>query len=292
MFKSRRIKPEQFIAEFFETLTPGVIPRSQFIDWDQIRSKCNQYDDVIEFFRTLEGKPRANLTAELRDSLLSSDEPLRILKGAFEFLGHTNDYYVSDIDNLNFAEAAAKISKGSEKTAEECANLLIDLGVKNILDTGDAGSAFLGVQVGLESNRRKSVGGDVFNQWVREVLESACSLLGRDYEVKPEQKIEYERSTNGKKVDFAILHKGNVKIGVEVNFYTTSGSKPTEIRRAYENVNRELNKVGVELVWITDGSGYLKMKRSLEDAFTIHPNTYNYEMARRYLKEDIWEYLH
>lgn len=29
------------------------------------------------------------------------------------------------------------------------------------------------------------------------------------------------------------------------------------------------------------------MKRSLEEAFKAHPNTYNYEMARCYLKDDI-----
>jgi type II restriction enzyme len=291
MFKSRRITPEKFIKEFFETLTPGVIPRDQFIDWAQIKAKCKEYMDIVDYFAQVGALEEKALEAEIRDSLLASDDPNHLLKGAFELLGHTNDYYVSDQDNLSFDEVADKIKLGSEEDAGLCAKLLLELGLRNVVMSEAVGSAFFGVQVGLESNRRKSVGGGVFNEWARRLIESTCSLLGADYAVTSEEKVQYRDSANSKTVDFAIVHRGRIRIGVEVNFYTTSGSKPSEIKRAYENVNRELNRVGVELVWITDGAGYLKMKRSLEEAFKIHPNTYNYEMARRYLKEDVLDFL-
>lgn len=291
MFKSRRISPDQFVKDFFETLTPGVIPRDQFIDWAQIKAKCKEYADVMDYFASIRALGKADLEKEIRDSLLASDDPHHLLKGAFELLGHTNDYYVSDQDNVEFREVANRIEAGSEKDATMCANVVLDLGLRNILASGEMGSAFLGVQVGLESNRRKSVGGGVFNEWAKRLIESTCSLLGSDYAVTSEEKIQYQNSANSKRVDFAIAHRGRVRIGVEVNFYTTSGSKPSEIKRAYADVNRELNKVGVELLWITDGAGYLKMKRSLEEAFKTHPNTYNYEMACRHLKEDILDFL-
>lgn len=291
MFQSRRIKPSEFVREFFDSLTPGVIPRGQFIDWDQIKAKCAEYTDVTEYLETLRGMKSGQVIADIKGTLLSVDDPFHMLKGAFEILGHTNDYYVSDVDNLDFHDAATAIKKGSEKTAEQCASLLADLGLRNVLQCEDTASSFLGVQVGLESNRRKSVGGKVFNEWVKQLLESTCALLGAEYSVAPEVKIRYKGSDTGKRVDFAIVYRGQVRIGVEVNFYTTSGSKPSEIKRAYENVNRELNRVGVELVWITDGAGYLKMKQSIEEAFSTHPNTYNYEMARRHLKVDILDFL-
>jgi type II restriction enzyme len=279
------------VKDFFETLTPGVIPRDQFIDWAQIKAKCKEYADVMDYFASIRALGKADLEKEIRDSLLASDDPHHLLKGAFELLGHTNDYYVSDQDNVEFREVANRIEAGSEKDATMCANVVLDLGLRNILASGEMGSAFLGVQVGLESNRRKSVGGGVFNEWAKRLIESTCSLLGSDYAVTSEEKIQYQNSANSKRVDFAIAHRGRVRIGVEVNFYTTSGSKPSEIKRAYADVNRELNKVGVELLWITDGAGYLKMKRSLEEAFKTHPNTYNYEMACRHLKEDILDFL-
>lgn len=291
MFESRKITPAAFIEEFFRTLTPGVIPRKQFIDWTQIKTKCLAYENVVEYFQEISGSNPKKLHSEIEGALLSADNPLLMIKGAFELLGHTNDYYVSDTDNLDFDRAAAEIGKGSEKAASHIAGLMLDLGFDYLLLQKAVASTFLGVQVGLESNRRKSVGGAAFNRWVQKLLESTCGLLGSHYELVPELQISYKDSRNKKKVDFGILHRGKSRIGVEVNFYTTSGSKPSEIKRAYQNVNQELRDVGVELVWITDGAGYLKMKKSLEEAFRVHPNTYNYEMASKSLKDDIYEFL-
>jgi len=291
VFKSRRISTDAFIKEFYETLTPGVIPRKQFIDWEKIRSKCKHYEGAIEYFQGVSISNAAALQKEIRDALLSADDPIQLIKGGFELLGHTNDYYVSDKDNIIFETVAGEITSGSVKTAAQIAGVLVDLGLMNFLQGDNVESAFLGVQVGLESNRRKSVGGAVFGEWVRELLESACGLLGGDYGLVPEQRIPYKNSPNAKTVDFAIVFRGKTRIGVEVNFYTTSGSKPSEIRRAYGQVNRDLSQVGVELAWITDGAGYSKMRRSLREAFETHPNTYNYEMARRYIKEDILDFL-
>ena len=291
MFKSRNITSDAFIKEFFETLTPGVIPREHFIDWGRIKAKCAEFEDVVEYFQSLTVSDPKRLKQEVQDSLLSVDEPFHLLRGTFELLGHTNHYYVSDKDNMDLELVAEEISSGSSHAAGHAAQLFIDLGLANILLKEDVESTFLGVQVGLESNRRKSVGGRVFSQWAQQLLQSTCGLLGPDYELRSEEKIFYKDSTACKKVDFAILFRKEVRIGVEVNFYTTSGSKLTEVRRAYQNVNRELERVGIQLVWITDGLGFVKMRRALREAFEAHRNTYNYEMARRHLEGDILDFL-
>lgn len=69
-------------------------------------------------------------------------------------------------------------------------------------------------------------------------------------------------------------------LGIEVNFYTAAGSKPTEIKRSYGHVDKELEKVDTALVWITDGVGYKEMKKSLKEAVDIHKNTYNLNMMK------------
>lgn len=93
--------------------------------------------------------------------------------------------------------------------------------------------------------------------------------------------------TGCKQVDFVIDLFTNKRVAFEVNFYTVSGSKLTEIKRAYADLNRHLESLGVTLVWITDGIGYQEMKRSLKDAFAVHPNTYNYHMAATHLAKDL-----
>jgi|ERR1700675_826362 len=122
-------------------------------------------------------------------------------------------------------------------------------------------------------------------------ITSPMMRIGDLFAVNPKLASKYNSHRALGRVDFALSSHGKVRIGLEVNFYTTSGSKPSEIKRAYQSVNRELSMVGVELVWITDGAGYLKMKRGLREAFEAHRNTYNYEMANRYLKDDIHDFL-
>jgi hypothetical protein len=286
---SRKISVEKFLQEFFSTLTPGVIPRAQFIKWSAIEAKIRANKDAIEFFSGLNGKKGPELIRELADCLQSQDNPREILKGAFEFLGHTGEGFVSTEDNVTVDGLSDRIGKEGEAAAQYAAQLFADLGIEKILEREDLAGTFLGVQVGLETHRRKNVGGEAFNAVVADFLTGLVKELRPklDIALKPELRVVYEDGKTSKKVDFGLLIGGKPRVGIEVNFYTGSGSKPTEIKRSYADVNRHLGAVGVALVWITDGNGYLKMRRSLQEAFEAHPNTYNFEIAKRHLKNDL-----
>ena len=97
----------------------------------------------------------------------------------------------------------------------------------------------------------------------------------------------YANGRQSKNVDFAFFIDDTPVIGFEVNFYTSAGSKPSEIKRSYAQVRRDLEEVGVELVWVTDGEGYMKMKKSLADAQETHPNIYNFSMLKRNIVNDL-----
>lgn len=286
---SRRISVEKFLEEFFSTLTPGVIPRAQFIKWSAIEEKIRANKDSIEFFSGLQGKKGPALIQELADCLQSLDSPREIVKGAFEFLGHTGEGFVSTEDNVTVEGLSEQIGKEGEKAAKYAARLFADLGIEKILEREDLAGTFLGVQVGLETHRRKNVGGAAFNAVVDGFLKGVVAELRPklDITLKPELRVVYEDGRTSKKVDFGLVIGGKPRVGIEVNFYTGSGSKPTEIKRSYTDVNRHLDAVGIALVWITDGNGYLKMRRSLQEAFEAHPNTYNFEMAKKHLKSDL-----
>ncbi len=148
---------------------------------------------------------------------------------------------------------------------------------------------FIGVQVGLETHRRKNVGGSAFSSVIKDELDNLVNKLkGKGHEVKLNEQdvVHYIDKITAKTVDFSLRYKDKI-IGIEVNFYTSSGSKPTEIKRSYAHVDRELEKVGVTLVWITDGIGYKVMKKSLKEAREIHPNIYNFKMMKSSLEEDV-----
>lgn len=63
---------------------------------------------------------------------------------------------------------------------------------------------------------------------------------------------------------------------IEVNFYSTGGSKLNEVARSYSDIAPKINSVpGFEFVWITDGVGWKSAKNKLQEAYSIIPNIYN-----------------
>src|SRR5262249_34546294 len=148
----------------------------------------------------------------------------------------------------------------------------------------DLADVLLGVQVGLETHRRKNVGGEGVRALVEQRLVEICTPLG--YRVQEEQTIAYGNRLS-KKVEFALTRDGRQRVGIEVNFYTVTGSKPTEIKRSYGGILRAMEGQDMELVWITDGKGYRSMVRSLRDAVVTFPNIYNLHQLRQHLANDL-----
>jgi hypothetical protein len=289
---SRRYdNPEQFVEDFLKTLTPGIIKRFEFIQWQTIEEKLRRLIPSIAFYKELSYKVKIgyNFVRELSDSLLACDDPLPLIECALELLGHTGHEFVSFQDDIELGRLAKDIAEGKEDKAEYFANLLKDLGFIHILFRNDLEDLLLGVQIGLETHRRKNIGGALFQQEVHNLLTNIVEELKKlnyPVELKYEITIPYGRGLS-KKVDFAITYKERIRFGIEVNFYTVTGSKPTEIKRSYENVLNGLQRIGIDLIWITDGKGYRGMRRSLKDAYTILPNIYNLQQAKMNLLTDL-----
>lgn len=300
ILKSRQnyTSSEDFRDKFLETITPGIIPRANFISWSQIDQKFDKYQPGILFYSELGRLARTDEEFEenLFFGILASDNPSFLIKTGFELLGHTGDIYVSSEDYLKLFTINRRMDSESEDDRNLVApfvSVLADLGLRSVTQNIALENYFIGVQVGLESNRRKNVGGEAFKQAVKFELESIIRDLGSanfECELKEEDKIFYQNGVTSKKVDFSIKCRGKT-LGIEVNFYTASGSKPTEIKRSYSLVNTELDNVGVALVWITDGAGYFDMKNSLKEARDIHKNTYNFKMMKESFKNDIRDYF-
>lgn len=281
---------EEFRDSFLNSLTPGVIERKNFIQWDTISAKRERYEKFFGFFKQIDYSTRDEFTKQFADALMSADTAMEYVNLAFELLGHTGKNYVSNEDYIDF-----KVFSEAEKTEDlmlYVSEVLYDLGL-NRINEFEIDDYFTGVQVGLETHRRKNVGGTAFSNLMEtelNVLVSKLETKGLSISLKKEDKLFFTDMVTSKTVDFS-LASGNKKIGIEVNFYTASGSKPTEIKRSYGHINNELDKVDTLLVWVTDGVGYMQMKKSLKEACDIHKNTYNYIMFKDSFEEDVIKFL-
>lgn len=281
---------ENFRDIFIETITPGVIERINFIQWDTIFTKSEKYNIFFNFFSQIEVTSKKECVSQLADALMSADVAMDFIKSAFELLGHTGKNYVSNEDYIDFKLFSKAVK--DETSMMYISEVLFDLGLFQVLKL-NIEDYFIGVQVGLETHRRKNGGGEAFSIIVNSELHKLIESLknkGMQVELTSEETIYFNDGVTSKRLDFCLRCNGKV-VGIEINFYTSPGSKPTEIKRSYGHINKELEQVGALLVWVTDGIGYSQMKKSLKEAVDIHKNTYNLNMFKKSFEDDVIDYF-
>lgn len=145
----------------------------------------------------------------------------------------------------------------------------------------------VGIEVGLDSNARKNRTGTAMENIVESFIIDAGFIKGINYfkemnKTKISQmfgiELNFDFLEDGKaekRFDFVIKTEDKV-YAIEVNFYSSSGSKLNETARSYKMLAEEAKKIeGFEFVWITDGVGWKTAKRNLEETFNEMKHIYN-----------------
>ena len=114
-------------------------------------------------------------------------------------------------------------------------------------------------------------------------MENMIARIFNKYGVKYRREVyshEWPSITNvlgddEKRFDFVVETSTKVYL-IEVNFYSSGGSKLNEVSRAYSDISPKINSVqGFEFVWITDGIGWKSAKNKLQEAYSTIPSIYN-----------------
>lgn len=150
--------------------------------------------------------------------------------------------------------------------------------IKNLVDY------VFGVETGLDTNARKNRSGHLMEKQVASMFEKANITYRQEiYSTEfPDLSVLGE---DKKRFDF-VIETNRCKYLIEVNFYSSGGSKLNEVARAYSELSPKINAVnGLEFVWITDGIGWNSAKNKLEEAFYAIPNIYNLTTINRFIKQ-------
>jgi len=295
--RQRRPTTEAFVDEFQESVIPSAIPTEEFIDWDRIEDSMDHYREQIEALEDLRDVSEREFIEGLADALMQADETREWIDFYFELLGHSDTKYAAFEGLWEFYPIQRQIDSGDREVAEDLASVLQDIGLQYLVDiTVDVPAHFRGMKVGMETHKRKNRQGTCFENEVEKRLHRIVDALrenGHEVELVDEYATNYQdESGQSKVVDFAILENGNPQVVFEANCYKSSGSKPSEVKRAYDRVSTRMRQDGVECVWITDGQAWKdSLGNVLTEGYRDIIDLYNIHMVEKELGDDILSFF-
>jgi len=271
---------EDYYDTFLATLKETNKKHDYFVDWEKVQQKAEKYENEISLMNVLAKTDEEEREEKLREILADYPDTIQVVPLILAIRDDNVD--VLDEEKLEPIHVDFDPSKTDlDKTVEFCKKSgVLDL-FSRIDDLYDY---IFGVEVGLDTNARKNRSGKSFESIVESVLDRELSdISGVTYTSQSILKLKRR-----KYADFVILKDDEPAIGIEVNFYNTTGSKPSEVARSYIKLEQRLveeeGKVDA-LIWITDGPAWRKMEEPITSAMRSMDYVLNLEMAESKIRD-------
>lgn len=251
-----------------------------YVDFNKIYKSAEKYKVELNILNSLIGS--SNIEKEFEEIILKYPETLEVIplllavRSNGIYIKDSNDEYLFKFDKMVYS--INEYTKFMKETG------LFELLQKHIIN--NLYDYLLGVEVGLDSNGRKSRGGDLMEDLVEGYIVKAGYIKDETF-FKEMYTSEIEDKWN---IDLSIL-KGDIKATkrwdfviktdkqiyvIETNFYATQGSKLNETARSYELISNKVKNIdGLTFIWITDGAGWNHAKLPLNETFNVLETLYN-----------------
>ena len=142
-----------------------------------------------------------------------------------------------------------------------------------------------GIETGLDTNARKNRSGHVMEDMVARIFDKNGVGYRKEVYSSEWPSITEVLGDDEKRFDFVIQTIEKIYL-IEVNFYSSGGSKLNEVARSYSDIAPKITSVnGFGFVWITDGIGWKSAKNKLQEAYSIIPNIFNLTSVNDFIKE-------
>lgn len=210
----------------------------------------------------------------------------------FPLLVGVRDSYIELL--IEYTYKKPWISRGYDFSGEDLDESKIEgiidfferVGLKDFFENAeikDVYSYLLGIHLGLRTNARKNKSGEFMEQYIDSYVKNLCREKGLEYLSQATSKdilinfnIDISPVVKNKRIDFVINDKGKLLL-IEVNFYNSTGSKIKSVAQEFVKFNQDCLKSPFvkDFIWITDGAGWLKERKTLERTFSEGINVIN-----------------
>lgn len=267
---------ERIFSNWLKTFRKSINGYGYYTDFQKVYQNAEKLKIEINILNTLIGSE--NVEQEFKDILEKYPECLKAIPILLAV--RENEIYCQDENGaINYCFAH------QIQTVEQYAYFMRCTGLFDMLQNHIISNLYdyvTGVEVGMGSNARKNRGGHQMEDLVEGYLKKAGVEYYKEmYLSEIETKWGMDLSaisaegTSTKRWDFVVKSLDCISV-IETNFYTSSGSKLNETARSYKMIAEEAKEIqGFRFIWITDGGGWVKARRNLEETFGVLDTLYN-----------------
>lgn len=174
------------------------------------------------------------------------------------------------------------------KSIDGILSFLQETGLKQLFESKtikDLNDYVFGIETGLDTNARKNRSGYLMETRIADTFSRHNIKFEQQVPSSKWNDIEKALGKDKKRFDFVITTNSKTYL-IEVNFYSSGGSKLNEVARSYSEIAPIINSVpGFEFVWITDGLGWKDAKNKLQEAYFKIPRVYNLTTLKSFIDE-------
>jgi type II restriction enzyme len=264
-----------------------------FVNWAKVTQNRDVFKYEVALLKSL--KNSRNPIADFMALLKKYPEVIKVVP----ILLACRDGFIKVLNSIDagFQYKDFNFSQRNYSTKEinEVVQFTKNTGLLDMLCKMDSATDYLlGVEVGLDTNARKNRSGLFLEKLVTETLKdlstrnsSLVFISQKSFGyVKDTYNVKIPSTLKDRKFDYVVINK-NKATNIEVNFYSGTGSKPSEIISSYINRGEVLSSAGWKFVWLTDGMGWKKMRNPLHVGVDNIDYVLNSYLLRKGLLEKI-----
>lgn len=258
-------------------------------DFNTFMSQLQETNQTLDFFCDFD-KISQNV-----DDIKLSLCMLNSLLGASDMRKAVETIWVRDKSAFNVMDILIAVrSEGGKKVIDRLGNCIVldslfksvdgviefleDTGLRDVFQDrkiNDLVDYVFGIETGLDTNARKNRSGHMMENMVAKILKDNGISFRQEVYSSEWPELSKVLGDDEKRFDFVVKTQVKTYL-IEVNFYSSGGSKLNEVARSYSELAPKINSVnGLEFVWITDGIGWKSARTKLHEAYLTIPNIFN-----------------
>jgi len=285
------------VDEICKALTDTLIKTNYtydfFVNWDKVINHTEKYKYQLALLQSMNNSK--NPAKDFRELIVKYPEVIRVIPVLLACRDGLLKVLNSLENDLKYKSYDFNKSSYDNKEVDDIVHFARETRLLEMLCTMDSATDYLlGVEVGLDTNARKNRSGSFLERMVTEILKELSvknpNLVFVEQKtfgfVERKYNIKIPVALKDRKFDYVVINRGQ-PTNIEVNFYSGTGSKPSEIVSSYSDRNRELKSAGWKLVWLTDGQGWKKMQSPLHVGIDNIDYVINANLLRQGLLEKI-----